>query len=277
VSTAAFTGEIPEAYERLLVPVMFAPYAREIARRVALGGPARVLEVACGTGALTRELRHALPSFTPLVATDLNEAMVARAREAGTDGVAWATADAAALPFDDAEFDAVACGFGLMFLPDRVAGLAEAERVLRPGGTLVASVWRPLAEHPAHAAVADGLAEAFPDDPPRFLDTPYGYHDRAALRRDADAAGFGALDLDDVRHVGEAASARAFVEGILRGTPLAHDVEARGADLDGLAAALAARVAARCGDAPCRVPLAATIVTARAGSGTPPRAPRPRP
>jgi SAM-dependent methyltransferase len=275
VSTAAFTGEIPDVYERLLVPVMFAPYAAEVARRIALRGPARVLEVACGTGALTRELRHALPSFTPLVATDLNEAMLARARLDGPDGVTWATADAAALPFDAAEFDAVACGFGLMFLRDRVAGLAEARRVLRPGGTLVASVWRPLAEHPAHAAVADGLAAAFPDDPPRFLETPYGYHDPVALRRDAASAGFGTLALDDVRHVGEAASARAFVDGILHGTPLAHEVEARGADLDAIAAAIAERVAARCGEAPCRVPLAATIVTARAASGMRPPSPRP--
>ena len=90
-----------------------------------------MLEIACGTGILTRRLRAALPKDAELVATDLNPAMLDRAREtlAGAD-VHWRTADAAALPFKDATFDAVVCQFGYMFLPDRATGFAEARRVL---------------------------------------------------------------------------------------------------------------------------------------------------
>src|SRR5439155_12537094 len=132
----------------------------------------RVLELACGSGIVTRRLREALPESATLVATDLNEPMVAYARKAvGRKGIEWRQADAQALPFADSSFDVVVCQFGFMFLPDKALGFREARRVLAPGGMLLGNVWRSLAENPLLQVIHVTLAELFPDDPPRFLET----------------------------------------------------------------------------------------------------------
>src|SRR6185436_2063586 len=121
-----FTGSIAEVYETYFVPLIFAPYARDLAPRVAAASPQRVLEIAAGTGVVTRALRALLPPSVEIVA-------------GGT--VEWRQADAMALPFGDASFDAVVCQFGAMFFPDKAKAFAETRRVLRPGGTFHFNVW----------------------------------------------------------------------------------------------------------------------------------------
>jgi ubiquinone/menaquinone biosynthesis C-methylase UbiE len=141
-----FSGAIPELYEAYLVPLIFEPYAADLATRLAARSPSRVLEVAAGTGVVTRALTRTLPASTSIVATDLNQAMLDRARAVGTAyPVEWRTADALALPFPDRSFDAVVCQFGVMFFPDKPRAYAEARRVLRPGGAFVFNVWDSLA------------------------------------------------------------------------------------------------------------------------------------
>ena len=116
---ATFAGSVPELYESHMVPLIFAPYADDMARRAAALSPRRVLETAAGTGVVTRALARALPSETEITATDLNPPMLARAQALGTvRPVQWQLADAQALPFDDASFDLVVCQFGAMFFPD---------------------------------------------------------------------------------------------------------------------------------------------------------------
>src|SRR5262249_30896150 len=118
-----FAGSIPEIYDRILVPLIFEPYARDLAERVAGTRPDRVLETAAGTGGLTRRRAGRLPAGTRQVASDLNQPMLdhaAKRQPAGT--VEWRQADALALPFDDRSFEAVACQFGAMFFPDKVKG-----------------------------------------------------------------------------------------------------------------------------------------------------------
>src|SRR5690242_6913191 len=141
-SDRVFAGSIPALYERYLGPLIFEPYADDLAERVASGAPNRVLETACGTGIVTRALARRLPAAAELVASDLNQPMLDFAAGQLKDRrVTWRQADALALPFPDRSFDAVACQFGAMFFPDRVAGYREASRVLRPGGRFVFSVW----------------------------------------------------------------------------------------------------------------------------------------
>jgi len=265
VSTAAqFTGEIPAYYDRCLGPVMFEPYAEDLVARVPARDGLRVLELACGTGIVTRRLRGALPPSAAITATDLNAAMLDHARAAQDGGpVTWERADAAALPFADGAFEVVLCQFGLMFLPDRVAGFAEARRVLEAGGVLLASVWRAAAENPYAHAASELLARRFPADPPRFLQTPFGYHDPELLRADAAAGGFAQIELDDVRLEGVAESAELMAQGFVRGSPLSAELLARGCDLDELAAELAAELARIGGARPFRTALAATVISAR--------------
>src|SRR5215510_8602710 len=130
-----FAGSIPEIYDRCMVPLIFEPYALDLAQRIAALAPADVLETAAGTGVLTRALAARLPLSVRIVSTDLNQPMLDHAaRRLSGRAVEWKQADALALPFADRSFDVVACQFGAMFFPDRVQGYREARRVLRPGG-----------------------------------------------------------------------------------------------------------------------------------------------
>ena len=145
---AIFAGTIPELYEKHLVPLIFEPYALDLARRLAERSPARILEVAAGTGVVTRAMASALPAGVSIVATDLNQAMLDRAAAVGTARpVEWRPADAMALPFADAEFDAVVCQFGAMFFPQKAKAFAESRRVLRPGGAFLFNVWDQIAQN----------------------------------------------------------------------------------------------------------------------------------
>lgn len=259
---ASFQGSIPDFYDRCLGPFLFEPYAADLARRLPASPDAIVLEVACGTGVATRSLRAVLPPQAQLVATDLNEAMldVARANLSGID-VHWRTADAGALPFKDEAFDAVVCQFGYMFLPDRAQGFREARRVLRRGGTLLASVWCPLEDNPAAAIAHDVAGRMFPDDPPQFLKTPYGSVDGEALNQLASDAGFTRIAVERVAIEGRAVSARLVATGFAKGSPLSQELLSRGAVLDDVVDALEAPLVAH-GGTPFRSPMTALVLTA---------------
>ena len=123
-----FSGSIAKLYESHLVPLLFEPYAADLANRLVSRSLSRVLEVAAGTGVVTRALASALPNTVSIVATDLNQAMLDQAAAIGTSRpVEWRQADAMQLPFDDGTFDAVVCQFGVMFFP------AEPQRVRKCG------------------------------------------------------------------------------------------------------------------------------------------------
>lgn len=245
-----FAGSIPELYDRLLVPLIFEPYAIDLAARCARLSPRDVLELAAGTGAVTRHLAAALPDAT-IIATDLNQAMLDRAATIGTARpVTWRQADAMRLPFDDAAFDVVACQFGVMFFPDRAAAFAEARRVLRPGGTLLFNVWDDIAENAFAETVTDALAPLFPLDPPRFLArVPHGYRDQAVIAADLAAGGFTTpARFETITGRSRADSARTAAVAICQGTPLRNEIVARDADrLDAATDAATAALEARFG------------------------------
>lgn len=228
-----FAGAIPETYEALMVPMIFAPYAADLGRRIAALRPSRVLELAAGTGALTRELAARMPADTLVVATDLNAPMLARAQAAGTARpVHWREADAMRLPFDDATFDLVACQFGAMFFPDKGKAFAEARRVLAPGGTLVFNVWDRIAFNAFARDITAALATLFPDAPPDFMvRVPHGYHSQATIEQDLRTGGFtaGAV-FETVAETSHAAAARIPAMAFCQGTPLRSELEARGPD-----------------------------------------------
>lgn len=267
---AAFTSAIAELYDRLLAPMIFEPYALDLAGRVAALDAARVLELAAGTGVGTRALTRALPARVDLVATDLNPAMLERAAAVGTPRpVRWQQADAAHLPFDDAGFDAVACQFGVMFFPDKVKAFSEARRVLRRGGALVFSVWDRLEENEFTDTVVAALARLFPGDPPRFMArTPHGYFDQGAISRDLTGAGFlAAPRFETVAARSRAASAQITAIALCQGTPLRNEIEARagaGAGLAEATSACAAALASRFGQGPIDGKIQAILVTAGA-------------
>lgn len=264
MSTATeFTGSVPNFYDRCLGPVLFEPYAAELVARVQPREGMRVLELACGTGRVTRRLRRALPNSAALVATDLNDAMLSHARASVTEaGIDWRTADAQSLPFADASFDVVACQFGFMFLPDKTLGFREARRVLAPGGTLLGNVWQSMDDNPFVRAMQTRLGILFPDDPPHFFETPYGYHDTERLRADMVAGGWQNIHLADVRLQSSSPSVAEFVTGFVHGSPLTHELVARQADLERVAGELARAMIPVGGERPFTAALAATVIVA---------------
>jgi SAM-dependent methyltransferase len=259
-SNAAWVGTMPEAYERWLGPTIFQPFAEDLARRVAARAPSRVLELAAGTGIATRQLLAAVPA-AEIVATDLNPAMVELGRRLAP-GAAWERADAAALPVEDASFDVVACQFGVMFFPDRVAALAEARRVLRPGGTIVISTWDTVDRHAFAAALAAALEHTFPDQPPTFVVAiPHGYADVAVVEDDLRTAGFAGVAIEHLHLDGRADGAADVARGFCTGTPLRAELEARGS-LDAALSAISTEMAARLGSGTVRGEMAALVASA---------------
>ena len=230
-SADKFAGSIPRIYESHLVPLIFEPYAIDLAARVVAAQPARVLEIAAGTGVVTRHLASTLPADATIVATDLNPPMLTIAAERGTARpVQWQQADAMQLPFDDGAFDAVVCQFGAMFFPDRAKAFAEMKRVLRPGGTLLFNVWDRLDDNEFPHVVVQALATVFPQDPPDFVArVPHGYHDRAVIETDVRGGGFDAPTIDTVTARSRAASARIPAIAFCQGTPMRSEIEARDA------------------------------------------------
>jgi len=227
-----FAGSVPEFYERFLVPLIFEPYARDLAARLAKIKPRAVLETAAGTGVVTRALAAALPAETRLTVTDLNQPMLdqAKSRQPADSRIEWRQADALALPFEDRSFDAVACQFGVMFFPDKTQGYKEARRVLKPGGHFFFNVWDGIEENDFADVVTQALAAVFPQDPPRFLArTPHGYHDEKQIRQELKAAGFANVSFDGVDARSKAPSPRDPAVAYCQGTPLRNEIEACGA------------------------------------------------
>ncbi len=240
-----WAGSMPEAYERWLAPTVFRPFAVDLARRASTRSPKRVLELAAGTGVLTRELVAALPEAA-VMATDLNAAMVGFGRRR-VPGATWRQADAMDLPFGPAEFDLVACQFGVMFFPDKPAAFSEARRVLVPDGTFVLSTWADLDAHAFQSALVAGLERAFPDDPPTFMvSVPHGYADPDIVVADLVAGGLRCRDVETVTVEGRATSVGDVAAGYCTGTPLRAGIEARG-DLDATIAIVAGEMKARLG------------------------------
>ena len=250
-SDKTFAGSIPQLYEQFLVPLIFEPYALDIARRVAGRGPARVLEVAAGTGVVTRQLASLLPAGTAIVATDLNQPMLDHAATVGTArAVEWRQADAMQLPFDDDSFDVVVCQFGVMFFPDKARAFAEARRVLRAGGAFVFNAWDRIDVNEFAGVVTRSLEPLHPADPPRFLArTPHGYHDPQVIARDLERGGFTrSIELATLAQRSRAPSPRHPAVAFCQGTPLRNEIEARDpAGVEAATAAATAAVAARFG------------------------------
>lgn len=263
-SDAVFAGSVPELYERYLVPLIFEPYAADLARRAAAIRPSRVLETAAGTGVVTRALSRALPASAELVATDLNPPMLERAAAIGTTRpVRWQWADAMQLPFDDTSFDLVVCQFGVMFFPDRVRAFAEARRVLRAGGTLLFNVWDAIEHNEFADVVTETLAGLYPSDPPRFMArTPHGHGDTRPIVEELRAAGFSAAaQVETIAARSRCASARDAAFAYCQGTPLRNEIEARQSpDLDAATEACTAAIARRFGEGPVDAKIQAHVV-----------------
>ena len=261
---STFDRAIPQYYDDCLGPALFDPFARDLAARMPPRPPGDGLEVACGTGVLTRHARERLEPTVRIVATDLSKGMLdyGRSKLPG-EGVEWREADAAKLPFGDAEFGAVLCSFGVMFVPDRRAAFREARRVLKPGGIFLFNVWDRIEENPHALAQARLLEEMFPGDTQIRFNAPFEMHDPELLRSLLAQSGFREARIERKGMQVGGASAQRFALGMIRGTPRSSLLEKRGVNLDEAIAKLA-QALTRVGGDPYRARAQAVVVEARA-------------
>ncbi len=262
-----FAGSIPDVYDDYLVPLIFAQYADDLAHRTVALEPPRVLEVAAGSGVVSRAVAPMLDSSARFVVTDLNPPMLDRAAsmQDDPDRVEWVPADALDLPFEDDSFDLVLCQFGAMFFPDRVQAYREAHRVLGEGGAFIFNMWDRIEENEFAFEVTRALVDAFPDDPPSFLvRTPHGHFDTATYLSELEAAGFSDVDIEPVDAISVASGPAIPAVAYCQGTPLRNEIEARGPpSLDEATSLAAEAIRARFGDGEIQSRIRAFVITAR--------------
>ena len=265
-AASAFTGSIPQHYDAGLGPVLFTDYAVDIANRAAALNPANVLELAAGTGIVSRALRDALAPDTRLLVTDLNPPMleIARAKFEPDERVEFRPADAMALPFDDAGFDLIVCQFGVMFFPGKVEAFAEARRVLCQGGGLLFNVWGAMANNPFSLLAHETAAQIFPDNPPGFYKIPFSYPDPALISADLRAGRFVEISHETVRLDKEVRDWALFARGLVLGNPLVEEIRQRGTITEqAVVERLTDALRQRFGTEPARMPLEALVFSAR--------------
>jgi SAM-dependent methyltransferase len=260
-----FDDEISKFYEKYLVSILFEPFAADLVDRLVPRSASRVLEIAAGTGVVTRVLASVLPQAISIVATDLSQPMLDHGAALGTARpVEWRQADAMQLPFADETFDAVVCQFGVMFFPDKGRAHSEARRVLKPGGVFIFNVWDRINENEFAGTVETAVGSLFPTDPPRFLSqTPYGYYDPKIIERDLARGGF--MASPEIATVAARSLARSPGDPAIafcQGTPLRSEIEARDASRLGEATDVAAKaIAQRFGQQDVNGKMQAHIVT----------------
>lgn len=261
---AIFGGSIPENYDRFLGPSFFEPFANDLVARLDPERHRNVLEIACGTGIVTRRLRDGLSAEARLVATDLNPAMLALAQEKfePKENVTWLEADAGALAFEDGSFDAVVCQFGVMFFPDKETAMRETRRVLSPGGVFLFNVWDSFEQNPAARIAHETIASFFDRDPPSFYQTPFGFHDADLIRELLRGAGFAEPEISMVRLPCRSRSAAEFAIGLVRGNPVAGAIEERGESVDRVVQAVEKRIGEQFGVAPVETTMQALVCRA---------------
>jgi ubiquinone/menaquinone biosynthesis C-methylase UbiE len=263
---AEFSGSIPAVYDRYLRPILFQPYAEDLAARLQVPNNSSVLELACGTGILTRVLRSRLPASVKLTATDLNEPMFRPAAGKFTENetVQWQQADAGSLPFAERMFDAVVCQFGLMFVPDKLLAVKEARRVLKPGGVFLFNVWDAMEHNPLGQLTHRTVASYFEKDPPTFYQVPFGYHDREEIKRVLEEAGFDEIKIEIVAKVSQIGRAEDAATGLVQGNPVAVAIAERDASLlPVITNAVAQAIKDQFGEMDGRAPMRAIVVQAR--------------
>ncbi|MGD0106431.1 MAG: methyltransferase domain-containing protein [Rhodopila sp.] len=251
--------------DRYLAPTWLAPFADELARRLSRITMGPLLETAADTGVLTQALASAMSAGLTIIATDPSPDMVTFASaKPGMARVTWQQADPALLPFPDATFGIVACHFGVVTLPDRVAAFVEGRRVTKPGGRFVFSVPADLRHNPVADCVQDALEELFPTDPPGFVgQILHGYADNQAIDDDLTQAGFTDAIYTSVDLPFAAASARDVAVGYCLGTSLRLEIEARApGGTERVVAAAAAALERRFGTGPIEAGMRAYFVSA---------------
>ena len=260
----ATAGSVPENYDRYLGPLLFEPYAEDIANKIRGKKYKNVLELACGTGRVTRHLRRVLPPDTKLVATDSHADMLKVASESmPNENINWQTADAQELMFADESFDLVICQFGLMFVTDKMKAMSEAFRVLKRGGIFIFNTWDKIENNEVIYLGNQIICSYFPEKPPSFYRVPFSLCQPDQLETWLVAAGFRNIKVEGVEKEGTSPSAKEAAIGMVEGNPIYGLIIEKDPKLVVvIRTAVEQKIAAAFGSHPLKSPLKAWVVEA---------------
>jgi ubiquinone/menaquinone biosynthesis C-methylase UbiE len=259
-----FSGSIPHHYEDFLGPMFFEPYAIEVSKRINPSAVQVALELACGTGRVTRHLRNVIPSKAKLIASDISPDMLAVAKEKlRSANIEWQIIDAQDLPFDDNSIDVVVCCFGYMLVPDKSKAFAEAYSVLRPGGMLLIATWDKL-EHNAASHVYRTVAKKYLIDPlPETYKLPFSMNDDKEIRNDLQQAGFSKIMVERVDKISASPSAKEAANGLAQGGSIYNEIMKRNpAWIEEIKETVEKELAEKFGASPMQAPMRALITQA---------------
>lgn len=221
-----FTSDDAENYDHYLGPLFFEPYGQYTASQIDAGNVSSVLEIACGTGRVTRHLRKVLPASVRLFATDISSDMLGIAkRKLNNNGIIFQVEDAQKLSFADNSFDVVICQFGVMFLPDKKKGFEEILRVLKPGGKFLFFTWDDTLKMPIFKALIDDLIlPHFRDEDITRFKTPFAMNNPKSLENMLTDAGFKHAGSKVISLKSGVTSPDLVVEGFYRKHPLGREI-----------------------------------------------------
>ena len=259
----AFSGDIPKFYDAYLGPMFFEPYAQDMAHRIGKISPSNILELACGTGRLSKLLPKVTSGQVEIIASDINPAMTLYAKNQVQDEhIKWMEIDALSLPFDDESFDCVIVQFGVMFYSDRIKAFKEAQRVLKPGGTFIFNCWDEIKNNPMPSIANEALRHFFPIDTPAFYSVPFSYYDEKTIRMNLEETGFHHIQIELVKLTGQSASAADASKGLIHGTPTVTAIESLDAEkLPLIVDWIEHKVTDQFGTSTFQVPLQALVVS----------------
>jgi len=266
MSTISFSGTIAKVYDEVQGPVYFEPYAIETAIRVAKLNPQNVLETACGTGRVTNHLHKVLSPHASLTATDISTDMMAIAKKklSSEKNLSWLEADALQLPFADSTFDVVVCQFGIMFFPDKKKGLNEAFRVLKNGGTFLATTWSKLELNEIAAAGRNILKEFFDNDPPRTMNVAFSMHNKTEIKDLFSESGFTNVQIEMVVKTSVSESAEELASALIEGSTIREFIIQKDASaLPMLKQKTESAIIANCGNHPVKGKMEAIYIAAQ--------------
>ena len=221
-STVALSEDSPEEraihYDEFFGPLYFEPYAIEVAKRIDPASVEVALEIAAGTGRVTRHIRERIQPSAKLIASDISEEMLAVAKKKfGHLAIDWRKIDAQQLPFSDNSIDLVICCFGYMFVPDKPKAFAEVWRVLKPGGHFLFTTWDKLENNPA-SYTSTSIAKQYLEEPlPATYDLPTSMSDEKVIVSLLQATGFSKLSVEKVKLLSASPSAKEAALGFVEG------------------------------------------------------------
>jgi ubiquinone/menaquinone biosynthesis C-methylase UbiE len=248
-------------YDEFLGPMFFEPYAIEVAARIHPSSISLALEIAAGTGRVTRHLRKRIPASSKLIASDISEDMLTVAKEKlGDLEIDWQNIDAQQLPFSDNSIDLVVCCFGYMFVPDKPKAFAEAYRVLKPGGMLLFTTWDKLENNAASYISRSTAKKYFEGALPESYNLATSMSEEAIVRPLLEDAGFSKMSIEKVQKNSVCATAKEAAAGLVQSGAVFEDIKKRNpAWIDEIIIIVEKELSEKFGVAPMIAPISAVI------------------